>query len=159
MDVILWVLICILFVLSFVGLIFPIIPSILVLWGGFLLYLFGIGGTLSPWFFIGAGLFTVLILIADLLVNQFFVKKYGGSKWSERVAAVAVIVGSFVYPPFGLLIIPFLAVFITEVIVTKNTKHASLVAVGSVFAFLSSTFAKGFIQLLLIGWFFIEVFF
>lgn len=35
MDIIIWVAIMALFVLSFIGLIFPIIPSVLVLWIAF----------------------------------------------------------------------------------------------------------------------------
>lgn len=41
MAVILWILIILAFILVFVGLIKPIIPSVLVLWVGFLIYQFG----------------------------------------------------------------------------------------------------------------------
>ncbi|MFC0471669.1 DUF456 domain-containing protein [Halalkalibacter kiskunsagensis] len=158
MTIVIWIVILALFVLSFVGLIFPIIPSVLVLWGGFLLYVFLIkSGVLSIWFWIGAALLTVFILCADLIASQYFVKKYGGSKWGERMAAVGVIVGSFVYPPFGLILVPFLLVFATELVSRKNTRLAFKVAIASLVAFLSSTFAKGIIQLVLIVWFFIEV--
>ncbi|MCL7747590.1 DUF456 domain-containing protein [Halalkalibacter alkaliphilus] len=156
MNILIWILIIALFVLSFVGLIFPIIPSVLVLWGGFLLYAFMLG-SLSIWFWIGAGLLTVIILCADIIASQYFVKKYGGSKWGERMAAVGVIIGSFIYPPFGLILVPFLLVFITEFSSSKNGQHACKVAVASLVAFLSSTFAKFMIQLILIVWFMIEI--
>ncbi|KHF38771.1 DUF456 domain-containing protein [Halalkalibacter okhensis] len=156
MNVVIWIAIIALFVLSFVGLIFPIIPSVLVLWGGFLLYVFMLG-SLSVWFWIGAGVLTLVILCADLIASQYFVKKYGGSKWGERMAAIGVIVGSFIYPPFGLIVVPFLLVFITEFASSQNGQHAFKVAVASLLAFLSSTFAKCMIQLILIIWFVIEV--
>ena len=160
MEIMFWVLIIALFILSFVGLIFPIVPSVLVLWGGFLLYQFGIDGEpLSIWFWIGASVLTILMLVADLLASQFFVKKYGGSKWGERMAAIGVIIGSFVYPPFGVILVPFILVFVTELISAKNMRHAFMVAIASLFAFLSSTFAKFIVQLLLIVWFVIEVVF
>lgn len=41
MTIILWLLIIAAFMLAFVGLIKPIIPSVLVLWVGFLIYQFG----------------------------------------------------------------------------------------------------------------------
>ncbi len=94
---------------------------------------------------------------ADLIASQFFVKKYGGSKWGERMAAIGVIIGSFVYPPFGVILVPFLLVFVTELMSAKNARHAFMVAIASLFAFLSSTFAKFVVQLLLIVWFVIEV--
>ncbi|MFC0561131.1 DUF456 domain-containing protein [Halalkalibacter alkalisediminis] len=158
MTFVLWVVIIALFILSFVGLIFPIIPSVLVLWGGFFLYVFFIEtGELSVWFWIGTGLLTLLILISDLVASQYFVKKYKGSKWGEKMAAIGVIIGSFIYPPFGLILVPFILVFIAEMMVSKDANHAGKVAIASLFAFLSSTFAKGVIQIVMIIWFFIEV--
>lgn len=40
LDILIWIVIAGLFILSFAGIIFPIVPSVLVLWGGFLLYHF-----------------------------------------------------------------------------------------------------------------------
>lgn len=40
MDTILWIVIIGLFILSFVGLISPVVPSVLAVWGGFLIYHF-----------------------------------------------------------------------------------------------------------------------
>ncbi|WEG16824.1 DUF456 family protein [Alkalihalophilus pseudofirmus] len=159
MEAVIWILIVALFILSFVGLLFPIVPSVLVLWAGFILYIFFIdGAALSVWFWIGAGVLTVLLFAADLIASQFFVKKYGGSKWSERMAAVGVIVGSFIMPPFGIILVPFALVFIAEFIATKDARQAVLVAIASLFAFLSGTVAKALVQAVLIIWFFIEVF-
>lgn len=157
MTVLIWILIVALFILSFVGLIFPIIPSVAALWGGFLLYAFFIGGNLSIWFWIGIVLLTLVILGSDLIASQFFVKKYKGSKWGERMAAIGVILGSFIYPPFGLIVVPFLLVFTAEMVTSKNANHALKVAVASLLAFLSSTFAKGLLQFIMITWFLIEV--
>ncbi|WP_017725948.1 DUF456 domain-containing protein [Halalkalibacterium ligniniphilum] len=154
-----WILIVILFILSFVGLVFPIIPSILVLWAGFLLYLFGIGGELSFWFWLGMVVLTVLIVLSDLIANSYFVKRYGGSKWAERVAAIGVIVGSFVMPPFGIILVPFLAVFVTEWLIQKDISLALKIGVASFVAFLSSTLAKLVIQFVMIGWFLVEAIF
>ena len=159
MTIFLWILIIVLFLLSFVGLIFPLIPSVLVLWGGFLLYAFGIDRfELSVWFWVGASVLTIFILISDVIAGQYFVKKYGGSKWGERIAVIGVILGSFIYPPFGIIIVPFALVFITEYMVVRNLKHAALVSVASLLAFLSSTFAKFIVQLIMICWFSLEVF-
>ena len=73
------------------------------------------------------------------------------------MAAIGVIIGSFIYPPFGIILVPFILVFIAEMLVRKDPRHAGKVAIASLFAFLSSTFAKGVIQLFMIVWFFIEV--
>jgi uncharacterized protein YqgC (DUF456 family) len=55
-------------------------------------------------------------------------------------------------------IVPFVAVFLVELSQRKEAKDALKVAVGTIIGFLSSTVAKVFIQLGMIGWFFLEVF-
>src|SRR5690625_3728756 len=98
-DILLWIVIILLFIASYIGLIYPIIPSSLFIWIGFLMYHFLIDATSLGWlFWIAMVGFTAILLFADVIANSFFVKRYGGSKWGERGAAMAVIVGSFIRP-------------------------------------------------------------
>lgn len=153
-----WFIIIVLFILSFVGVLFPIIPSVLVLWVGFLLYYFLIDPeALTIFFWVVMVLWTVILIVADLIANSYFVKKFGGSKWGERGAVVAVIVGSFIMPPFGILIIPFLTVLIIELIQRHTMKEAIYAAIGSLIAFLSGALAKVVIQFIMIVWFLVVV--
>lgn len=153
-----WIIIIILFILSYVGIVFPLIPSALVLWVGFFLYQFLIDGDqLTVLFWIAMALFTILLIGADLIANSYFVKKFGGSKWGERGAVIAVIVGSFIMPPFGILIIPFITVFTIEMIQRKTFKDALYASVGSLLAFLSGAVAKVVIQTIMIIWFILTV--
>lgn len=157
MTAILWLLIIVAFILAFVGLIKPIIPSVLVLWIGFLIYQFGFhNGHLSWVFYVSMILFTVFILVADFLMNKYFVNKFGGSKMSEYAALVGVIIGCFVFPPFGIIIIPFVAVLIVEMIQEPNLTKALKASFGSVVAFLASSAAQAFIMFIMVVWFFID---
>jgi uncharacterized protein YqgC (DUF456 family) len=159
MEILYWILIVAFFVLSFVGLIFPIIPSVVVLWGGFLIYQFLItSDELSLFFWISMVTLTIFMFVVDFIASSHFVKKSGGSKWGERIAVIATIVGSFIFPPFGLIIVPFIAVFLVEFSQKKEAKASLKVAVGTIVGFLSSTLAKVFIQLGMISWFIIEIF-
>ncbi|SDJ17928.1 DUF456 domain-containing protein [Salimicrobium halophilum] len=157
MEILLWTLIIVLFTLSFVSLIFPIIPGPLVLWAGFLLSIW-LQGSLSLWFWIGAVILTLLLIVSDMIANSIFVKKYGGSKWGEWTAVVGVIIGSFIIPPFGILIVPFVLVLLVEFLLEKQPDKAFRAAVGTLFGFLSGTIAKFVIQLIMIGWFFFSYF-
>ncbi|MFC7061412.1 DUF456 domain-containing protein [Halobacillus seohaensis] len=158
MSVLIWIVIIALFLASFVSLVFPIIPGPLVLWLGFLAYYFFLNGNeLSLFFWIAMVLLTILLIVSDIIANSYFVKKYGGSKWGERSAALGVIVGSFIIPPFGIIVVPFLIVLVVELVQKRTVNEALKAAMGSLFGFLSGSFAKIIIQLFMIIWFFIEI--
>ncbi|GAB3791023.1 DUF456 domain-containing protein [Virgibacillus kimchii] len=160
LDILIWIIIITLFLLSFAGVIFPIIPSVLVIWVGFLLYHFVLNpDQLNFFFWIAMIVFTIILIMADIIANSYFVKKYGGSKSGERGAAVAVIVGSFIMPPFGIIIVPFAVVFLIEMMQRRTTAEALRASFGSLIGFLSGTFAKVVLQFVMIVWFFIVILF
>lgn len=103
-------------------------------------------------------LFTVFILVSDFLMNKYFVNRFGGSKLGEYAALVGVIIGCFVFPPFGIIIVPFLAVLIVELIQDFNFGKALKASLGSVMAFLASTVAQALIMIIMVIWFLIDVF-
>ncbi|ADC88238.1 MULTISPECIES: DUF456 domain-containing protein [Staphylococcus] len=159
MTVLLWLLIIFAFILAFVGLIKPVIPSVLMLWVGFLIYQFAFNnGELSWIFYVSMIVLTVLMFISDFAMNKYFVNKYGGSKISEYVALIGVLVGCFVFPPFGIIIIPFVAVFAVELMQDFDVNKAFKASLGSIVAFLTSNIAKAIIMFIMIVWFFIDVF-
>lgn len=157
-SILLWTLIIISFALAFIALIKPIIPGVPVLWVGFLIYHFGINREdLGLLFWIIMAIFTAFIFIVDFIANYYFLKKYGSTKTGERVGCLAVIVGSFIFPPFGLIIVPFISVFVTEKIQGKTTKEALKSSWATVISFLSSSFAKAILQIIMVILFFIFV--
>lgn len=160
MDILWWGLTIVLFALSFVGIIYPIIPSVVAIWGGFAVYQFLINpDELSLWFWISMVVLSGVLIAADIIANSYFVKKYGGSKTSETIAAIATIVGSFVFPPFGIILVPFLAVLVSELIIQKDIMKATKVGFATIIGFLGSSLAKILIQLLMIVWFILAVIF
>ena len=152
LNILFWVIIIACFIFSFVGLIYPIIPSVLLIWVGVVLFHFGIDSNELTWItWIMLGVLTVFLFLADYLANLHFVDKAGGSKWGTRAATVGLIVGSFVIPPFGVIIVPFALVLIAEMIQKKSFKESIKVAFATLIAFFSGTFAKAIIQLIMIG--------
>ena len=148
MTIILWLLIIAAFMLAFVGLIKPIIPSVLVLWVGFLIYQFGFHNQHLSWvFYVSMALLTILILCADFLANKYFVNRFGGSKFGEYAALIGVV---------GIIIIPFILVFIVELIQGYSFERAVKVSIGSIVAFLTSSIAQAIIMFIMIVWFFID---
>lgn len=158
MDTILWIVIIGLFILSFVGLISPVVPSVLAVWVGFLIYHFFINSAVLTWvFWVSMGVLTVFLLLADLLAGSIAVNKFGGSKIGETTATIAIIAGTFIFPPFGILIFPFIAVLIVEFWIQDTFAHALRAAVGTLIGFLSGRIAEGIIQLIMITWFFLAI--
>lgn len=160
MEIVYWSIISILFIVGFVGLIYPIIPSVLFLLAGYILY--GVFFSFEPfgWFFwVVQGLFIILLFVADYIANMIGVQKYGGSKAGVWGSTIGLLVGPFVIPFFGILIGPFIGAVIAELVFNKrNFKDSLKIGIGSVVGFVSSVITKTIIQLLMIGYFLLVVF-
>ncbi|MFL0582477.1 DUF456 domain-containing protein [Solibacillus silvestris] len=159
MDIIAWTLIIVLFIIAFIGLVYPIIPSVLFLLGGFIVYgLFYSFTELPWWFWLIELLFVALLFAADTISNLIGVKKFGGSKAGMWGSTIGLLIGPFVIPFAGIIAGPFIGAIIGELIVTRsNIQQAIKVGVGSVVGFLTSVVTKGIIQVIMIVLFFIAI--
>ncbi|RBW70541.1 DUF456 domain-containing protein [Bacillus taeanensis] len=159
MNILYWSIIMLMFTVAFIGLIYPIIPSVLFIVLGFILY--GVFFTFESFtflFWVIQGIFLLLLLSADYISNVYGIKRRGGSKAAVWGSTLGLLIGPFVLSLFGVIIGPFLGAVIGEKVFGKKTlKEAVKVGVGSLFAFLSSTAAKTVIQAIMIGYFFITV--
>lgn len=162
MDIVLWIIVVALFIASLIAIFFPVLPELLLMWGGFLLYQFTIAGPetgLSATFWWGMAIMSILLYGADFLTNAYFVKKYGGSKWSQVASIAGVILGAIIFPPFGIVLFPFVLVILVEMTVQRQPLETAVKAgVGSIVAFLGSAVMKVIMQLVMITWFFLAVF-
>lgn len=158
MDIIAWLFIGACFIISFVGLVYPIIPSVLFIGLGFILY--GIFYTfhLPWWFWLIEILLIVLLFSADTLVNLLSVKTFGGSKAGMWGSTVGLIFGPFILPFAGIILGPFLGAIIAELLFERTTvKQAVKTGIGSVVGFLTSVVTKGIVQIVMIVLFFIAI--
>ncbi|PLS01797.1 DUF456 domain-containing protein [Neobacillus cucumis] len=159
MEAVYWIIIGILFAVAFIGLIYPIIPSVLFLLAGFLLY--GVLFSFEPFnwlFWLIQGLFVVLLFAADYIANLIGIKKYGGSKAGVWGSTLGILAGPFVIPIFGILIGPFIGAIAAELLVNRRSFNESVkVGFGSVIGFISSVVTKTIIQVIMVGYFLIVV--
>ncbi|MBQ0140344.1 MAG: DUF456 family protein [Kurthia sp.] len=153
MSILAWILIIASFIVAFVGLIYPIIPSVLFIFLGFIIYgLFFSFGELPWWFWVIQVLLTVLLFSADTLANVVGVKGFGGTNAGIWGSTIGLLVGPFVIPFAGIIIGPFIGAVIAELIFSKTSFFKSLKAgVGSLVGFLTSIVTKGIIQVIMIG--------
>jgi len=162
MDILLSIFIGAIILISFTGLIFPVIPSSPLLIAAFLIYGFAFSfEPLSPTFWIVQGILFGLIVFADYLSNYLSVKKFGGSKGAIWGSTIGLIIGPFIIPIIGLIIGPFAGAIIGELITNKkeqNVLKAIKVGIGSLIGFISSTIAKGIIMIIMTVYFIVTIF-
>lgn len=159
MEIIGWIVVIACFIVSFVGLIYPIIPGVLFLIGGFLLYgAFFSFSELGWWFWVIEILFVVLLFGADTAANAFGIKKFGGSNAGMWGSTIGLLIGPFVIPFAGILIGPFLGAIIAELVVERRAVGEAVKSgIGSLVGFLTSTVAKAVLQVVMIVIFFIAI--
>jgi uncharacterized protein YqgC (DUF456 family) len=159
LNYIYWTIIILLFVVAFAGLLVPIIPSVLFIFAGFILY--GVFFTFEAfnWLFWTVQiLFVILLFGADYIANMIGVKKYGGSKAGVWGSTIGLLAGPFIIPVIGIIIGPFIGAVIAELLFHRRQfGDAMKIGVGSVIGFISSVAAKGLIQALMLIYFLVMV--
>lgn len=152
MEIVSWLLIVACFIIAFVGLIYPIIPSVVFILAGFIVYgIFYSFGNLPWWFWLIEILFVLLLFAADTVSNIIGVKKFGGSKAGMWGSTIGLLFGPFILPFAGILLGPFLGAITAELLVTKTSwQQAVKTGVGSLVGFLTSVVTKGTIQVVMI---------
>ncbi|WP_026676718.1 DUF456 domain-containing protein [Fictibacillus gelatini] len=155
MDTLYWILIALSFLLAFVALFYPILPGVLFLALGFILY--GVFYSFTPFtipFIIIQAILFISLFVVDYVSNLYGVKRKGGSKAAIWGSTIGLIVGPFVIPIAGLLVGPFLGAVLAEIIVHKKSfPEAFRVGIGSLLGFIGGTIVKIFVQLIMICYF------
>lgn len=86
--------------------------------------------------------FTLFVTLMDYIAPVWMTNKFGGSKSATNGSILGLLAGFFFFPPFGMIIGPFVGAFLGEMIENKNTAHALKIAFLSFLAFLVSTGLK-----------------
>ncbi|WP_041122912.1 DUF456 domain-containing protein [Jeotgalibacillus alimentarius] len=159
MEFVFWTFIILSFGIAFAGLIYPIIPSVLFILLGFILYgLFFTFDDFSWLFWTIQILFIILLFGADYAANLFGVKRFGGSKAGIWGSTIGLLIGPIVIPVIGILIGPLAGAVIGELVVNRTPfKQALKIGFGSLIGFITSVITKGTIQAVMIIIFFIYV--
>ncbi|ANC77880.1 DUF456 domain-containing protein [Fictibacillus phosphorivorans] len=159
MDILYWIIIGITFLVSFIALIYPILPGVLFLAAGFVIY--GLAFSFepfTPFFIIVQVLLFISLFIVDYVGNAYAVKKKGGSKAALWGSTIGLIVGPFVIPVAGILLGPFIGAVVAEMIFQrKGLKPAVSIGIGTVLAFVGTTLIKVLTQAIMIGYFYFQV--
>ncbi|WP_335869359.1 DUF456 domain-containing protein [Bacillus sp. 2205SS5-2] len=155
MEWLYWGIVVLCIIVSFVGLIYPIIPSVVFLVAGFILY--GVFFSFEPFnwlFWLIQGMFVLLLFGADYVANTIGLKRFGATKAGIIGSTVGILIGPFIIPIFGILIGPFIGAVLGELIVHRTSiKSAMKVGIGSLVGFISSVITKGTLQVIMVSYF------
>lgn len=128
-------------ILGIIGCMVPVLPGPPLSFLGLLLLHFTRFGHFTTWTLIIFAGIAVAVSVLDYLVPIWGTKKFGGSKYGTRGAAVGLIVGFFL-GPVGIIIGPLLGAFIGEMIFKDDFYYAVKAGFGSLIGFLTGVGLK-----------------
>jgi uncharacterized protein YqgC (DUF456 family) len=148
----------ILFVLGLAGIVLPVLPGIILIYAGMLLY--GIMtqfATLDANFFLLQGLVVLLASSLDFIATAVGTKRFGGSKNAVWGAVIGILLGLLLFGPFGIILGSFLGAVIAEILLGKNMNNAIRSGFGTLIGIVGATALKIFIGVLMIIAFFFAI--
>ena len=128
-------------ILGIIGCLVPVLPGPPLSFLGLLLLHFTKFGHFTTWTLIIFAGIAVAVSVLDYLVPIWGTKKFGGSKYGTRGAAVGLVVGLFL-GPVGIIIGPLIGAFIGEMIFKDDFNYAFKAGFGSLVGFLTGVGLK-----------------
>lgn len=147
MDLLLISIAVILLLLGIIGCLVPMLPGPPLSFAALLQFT-----SRSPFteeFLVMWGLITVAVTVLDYWVPIYGTKKLGGTKWGVWGAAIGLIIGLFVFPPFGIFTGPLIGALLGELIAGQDFSKALRSALGSFVGFVAGTIMKLVVSVIL----------
>nr|WP_319570436.1 DUF456 domain-containing protein [uncultured Draconibacterium sp.] len=155
MDILLIVLGALFIISGVLGCVLPIIPGPPLSYIGLLLLHFTERYQFSSKFLIIWAIITVVVYVLDYLIPAWGTKKFGGSKRGIFGSIIGLVIGMFFFPPFGIIIGPFIGAVVGELTIGKDSGAALKSGFGSFLGFLAGTLLK-LIASGMMTWYFVK---
>jgi uncharacterized protein YqgC (DUF456 family) len=146
-----WVLAIVLIVVGVVGTFLPVLPGVLLVFGGMLLGAWIDGFQRVGWItLVILGVLTLLVFVVDVVAGLLGAKRVGASKLAIIGAGIGTIIGLF-FGLVGVLIAPFIGAVVGEVIARGQLAPAARVGFGTWLGLLVGALAKLALVLAMVG--------
>ena len=143
MGIVLVILAFALFIVGILGAVIPVLPGPPISYLGLLLMQWSGYGNFSSVFLWGWAGITAAVTIMDYFLPSLMTKWYGGSRAAAIGSFLGLLAGVFFFPPWGMLVGPFLGAFAGELLHNRaNGAKAFTVALGAFLAFIVGSGAK-----------------
>jgi uncharacterized protein YqgC (DUF456 family) len=129
-------------IVGLAGSILPALPGAPLSYAGLIALLFCDGANISSFTLWMGGIFLAIVSILDYVAPGWLTNLSGGSKQASRGSIAGMVAGLFFFPPWGLIIGPFIGAFIGELMTHATTGKAFKVAMMSFVGFLLTTGMK-----------------
>lgn len=129
-------------IVGLAGSILPALPGAPLSFAGLIALLFCQGADISSTALWISGIFLAIVSILDYIAPIWLTNVSGGSKQATRGSVAGMIAGLFFFPPWGLIIGPFIGAFVGELMAHATTSKALKVAMMSFMGFLLTTGMK-----------------
>ena len=140
-DYLLLIIGIILMILGIIGCLVPVLPGPPLNFLGLLALHFTRFGHFTGWTLITFAGIAVAVSILDYFIPVWGTKKFGGSKYGTRGAAIGLIIGLFL-GPLGIIVGPLLGAFVGEMIFRDDFNYAIKAGFGSLISFLAGVGLK-----------------
>ena len=140
-DYLLVVLGIIMMILGIIGCLVPVLPGPPLSFVGLLMLHFTRFGHFTGWTLITFASISIAVLVLDYLVPVWGTRKFGGSKYGTRGAAIGLIIGLFL-GPVGIILGPFIGAVVGEMIFRDDFNYAIKAGFGSLIGFLAGVGLK-----------------
>lgn len=154
LDIILIILGAILIIVGILGCVLPVLPGVPLSYAGILMLHFTSKVEFSPQFLIIWALVVAAVQILDYYIPVWGTKKLGGGKKGAWGNTIGIVFGIFLFPPWGIIIFPFLGAVIGELIDNKSSAVALKAGLGAFLGFLAGTVMKLVVAIILAFYFF-----
>ena len=156
MDVVLIIFGILFIIMGFLGCVLPVLPGLPISYLGILFLHFTSKANFSTLFLISWAFIVIVVQILDYYVPIWGTKKFGGGKKGAWGSAIGIIAGAFLFPPFGIIIFPFIGSVVGELSDGKKIDTAIKSGFGSFIGLLAGIIIKLVIAVILAFYFFKE---
>ena len=148
----------ILFIVGLIGTVVPLLPGVILIYAGMLLYgLMTKFATLDIYFYLLQALALIFVSFIDNIASAAGAKRFGGSNQAAWGALIGTIGGLF-FGPLGIVILPFGGAVVAEILLKKaEFQQAIRSGFGTIIGILGGTVLKLFAEILMIVYFFMKI--
>lgn len=142
MDYVLIFFAILLLLVGIAGCFLPVLPGPPIAFLGLVLIQLTSSRPFTTEFLIWMGTGTAVVTLIDYLVPPLATRKFGGSRFGVLGSILGVLAGLVLFPPWGILIFPFVGAYLGEMINGAQASQARRAAVGTVIGQMTGTLLK-----------------